>query len=46
MFFGPTGKLNKGSAGERKMPEKAKDTALADRLWLVSEELTGTYYQK
>ena len=41
MFFGPTGKLNKGSAGQRKMPEKANDVELANRLWAASEELTG-----
>jgi hypothetical protein len=41
MFFGPTGKFNKGSAGQRKMPDKASDFSLAERLWKVSAELTG-----
>jgi NAD(P)-dependent dehydrogenase (short-subunit alcohol dehydrogenase family) len=41
MFFGPVGKLNKGGAGQRKMPKRAEDTALAKKLWEVSERLTG-----
>jgi NAD(P)-dependent dehydrogenase (short-subunit alcohol dehydrogenase family) len=43
-FFGPTGRLNKGSAGERKMPGKALDEILADKLWSVSESLTNVRY--
>jgi NAD(P)-dependent dehydrogenase (short-subunit alcohol dehydrogenase family) len=39
MFFGPTGKLNKGSAGQRGMPKLAEDTTLAKKLWEVSEQL-------
>jgi hypothetical protein len=45
MFFGPTGRFNKGSAGQRKMPEKATDDALAGKLWEISERLTGVTYQ-
>jgi NAD(P)-dependent dehydrogenase (short-subunit alcohol dehydrogenase family) len=41
MFFGPTGKLNKGGAGQRKMPERAEDAALTKKLWEASERLTG-----
>jgi NAD(P)-dependent dehydrogenase (short-subunit alcohol dehydrogenase family) len=45
-FFGPTGALNKGGAGERKMPERAVETDTARRLWEVSEQLTGVRYGK
>jgi NAD(P)-dependent dehydrogenase (short-subunit alcohol dehydrogenase family) len=45
MFFGPAGHFNKGSAGQRKMPEKAKDTELAKKLWEASEKLTGVSYE-
>lgn len=41
MFFGPTGRLNKGSAGQRKMPKLAEDNTLARELWEVSEQLVN-----
>lgn len=44
MFFGPTGRFNRGSAGQRDMPKRALDQALARKLWDMSEELTGFHY--
>ncbi|MDL2319065.1 SDR family NAD(P)-dependent oxidoreductase [Eubacteriales bacterium OttesenSCG-928-A19] len=45
MFFGPTGRFNKGGAGPAKMPEKANDVAMAKRLWDISETLTGSRWE-
>lgn len=46
MFFGPTGRFNKGGAGPARMPEKAQDPAIAARLWKISEQLTGVHWQQ
>jgi NAD(P)-dependent dehydrogenase (short-subunit alcohol dehydrogenase family) len=46
MFFGPTGRFNKGSAGQVKMPERAGHLGLAKQLWDVSEQLTGVRYNE
>lgn len=44
-FIGPTGKgERRGPPGRAKLPEKAHDKALRERLWLRSEELLGTQF--
>ncbi len=44
-YFGPTGLFElKGPPGKAGMAGKAKDLAVANRLWAVSEELTGVHY--
>ena len=44
-YFGPTGLLGqKGPPGLVKLPDRALDEAVADRLWHVSEQLTGIHY--
>ena len=42
-YYGPTGWLElKGAVGEAVIGSKAKDHSVAERLWLISELLTGT----
>ena len=44
-FFGPTGVFGtRGRPGRSSRSEAAKDRATAERLWLVSAELTGVTY--
>ena len=44
-FYGPNGMMEwRGYPGPAKVPERAEDRAVAERLWAVSEELTGTSY--
>ncbi|MFB6220200.1 MAG: oxidoreductase [Halolamina sp.] len=44
-YVGPGGLLNMRGSPERQEPStRARDEALADRLWAVSEELTGFSY--
>jgi len=40
-FYGPTGRLNKGSAGIRPMPKLAQDEGLAEVFWDLSERLVN-----
>ena len=41
-FYGPTGKNNwTGPVGEHKLEPHAKDKAVAEKLWKVSEQATG-----
>ncbi len=44
-YYGPDGLLEmKGAVAPAVVSRKAKDTALARRLWQVSEQLTGVYW--
>ena len=44
-YYGPTGLFEiKGPPGKVGMAGKAKDLAVAARLWTVSEQLTGVHY--
>lgn len=44
-FYGPTGRLNwTGPVGEHKIEPHAKDKAVAERLWNLSEEQTGVKF--
>ena len=44
-YYGPTGLFEiKGAPGKVGMAGKAKDLAVAARLWTVSEQLTGVHY--
>ena len=41
-YYGPTGLLElSGPMGAARVPSRARDTAAAERLWSVAEELTG-----
>jgi NAD(P)-dependent dehydrogenase (short-subunit alcohol dehydrogenase family) len=41
-YYGPTGLLElAGPMGAARVPSRARDTAAAERLWSVAEELTG-----
>jgi NAD(P)-dependent dehydrogenase (short-subunit alcohol dehydrogenase family) len=44
-YYGPTGLLEfKGAPGEAKLAPQATDAQAAERLWQVSEQLTGVRY--
>ena len=44
-FYGPNGMMEwRGYPGPAKVPARAEDRAVAERLWAVSEELTGVSY--
>jgi NAD(P)-dependent dehydrogenase (short-subunit alcohol dehydrogenase family) len=44
-YYGPTGFMElKGSAGEATVAPRARDQAVAARLWAVSERLTGVHW--
>ncbi len=44
-YYGPTGnKERKGKAGKARISRRAKDEAVAQRLWEVSEEMVGFQY--
>ncbi|GAA1871206.1 SDR family oxidoreductase [Pseudonocardia ailaonensis] len=41
-YFGPTGRFGMvGPAGQVRLPRQGRNTAVADRLWTASEQLTG-----
>ncbi|MEP0987826.1 SDR family oxidoreductase [Ekhidna sp.] len=45
-FYGPTGRSNwTGSVGAHKLESHAKDKAVAERLWDVSEQATGQKFE-
>ena len=44
-FYGPTGRMNwTGPVGEHKIEAHAKDKEVANKLWNLSEELTGVKF--
>lgn len=44
-YYGPTNsRERKGPPGEAAFPEKSQDEKLAERLWAVSEQMTGVKY--
>ena len=46
-YYGPDGPLGlKGAPGPAKVPARAKDVAVAKRLWEVAERLTGVVYRE
>ena len=45
-FYAPTGRFEmRGRPGPVRLPKAAADSDLRERLWQVSEELTGVHYE-
>ncbi len=46
-YYGPGGSLEaRGYPKKAKIDDRARDTAVATRLWEVSEEMTGVKYER